>query len=182
MCCQAASELMSLRLDSLLSDEQEARLQEHLSRCEACRVEWAYMLRACSMFDGVVMEPPPVGLSTWVRRRIKRRRAWLSVFRIGVVLLLGVVVLAASGFTSVSMAATWIARNPAMLQALLGPLVRLVDVAGTLWRVLASAIGAAVTLPSVVGCIAGLLIVVALSVQWLRLVAHPPRTGLSRAR
>lgn len=71
--CEEALELISARIDSPLSGEDSARLEEHLSVCPACRA-------LAADFDQLHQElpllaaQPPAGLSEDVMRRIQAER------------------------------------------------------------------------------------------------------------
>lgn len=60
MLCQTEyADLMSLRLDGLLDNDDERRLDEHVDSCEGCRLLWAAMKQADNILSASALEPLP---------------------------------------------------------------------------------------------------------------------------
>ena len=121
MQCREASELMSLRFDSDLSLDEEEALRGHVSGCERCSAEWAWMQRADALFEGVTMAAPPPMLKQAIMARVQRRAAWMVMLRGGMILFLGIVILL--GLVIVPMAAfSWpvatVSNSPAAVSAI----------------------------------------------------------------
>lgn len=75
MQCSKWDEFMSLRLDGLLSPDQQQQLQAHLADCQNCREQWA-ALSALSV--RLKAEPPAVpafGFTARVTARLEQREA-----------------------------------------------------------------------------------------------------------
>lgn len=53
-------ELMSLRLDSMISDSDEHRLNVHLSECSGCAQAWASLYNADDLLRASALDPLPV--------------------------------------------------------------------------------------------------------------------------
>ena len=65
--CEASRELISARIDGMLSSDEEARLDEHLRGCEACRRELREMEEMVSVLRTVERLPAPPELGPRVR-------------------------------------------------------------------------------------------------------------------
>ena len=83
------SETMSLCLDGLLSQADEAGLQAHLARCEPCRGEWEAMCWASSALRAEPAVSPGADLGLRVMERIAQREARRRRVRSSVRLLSG---------------------------------------------------------------------------------------------
>jgi anti-sigma factor RsiW len=60
MLCQTENaDLMSLRLDGLLDNDDERRLDEHVASCDGCRLLWAAMKQADDILSASALEPLP---------------------------------------------------------------------------------------------------------------------------
>ncbi len=70
MYCQQMSQLMSLSLDDALDDAQASLLQSHLIECPACRAEWAAMQHVSHLLAGAPMIAPPAGFTLRVTHRL----------------------------------------------------------------------------------------------------------------
>lgn len=106
MQCERISELMSLRLDDDLSDEEWREVDAHLMGCDACNAQWAAFTRVTALFDAVPMAQPPLDFATSVMNRVAdRTKPAVSPWRAitgWVVLLIGGLVLA-----SLALAIAW---------------------------------------------------------------------------
>jgi predicted anti-sigma-YlaC factor YlaD len=84
MQCSKWDELMSLRLDGLLSPEQEQQLQAHLAGCQTCREQWAVLSWLSLRLKA---EPPAIPASDFAarvtarleQREARRRRLYSSI-------------------------------------------------------------------------------------------------------
>lgn len=66
--------LMSLSLDGLLEDTDRQRLEEHVTSCSACRMEWEAMQQVSSLFERSPMVGPPLGFAIRVERRLEKKK------------------------------------------------------------------------------------------------------------
>lgn len=73
MHCRGAGRLMSLRLDGVLTPEQEERLARHLERCPRCRTAWATMQDIESRLRAAPWVEPRPGLADQVLARVRAR-------------------------------------------------------------------------------------------------------------
>lgn len=99
--CDEALELISARLDGPLSEEENSRLEEHLSACPACRALSAELEVLHQELPGLAVQPP-AGLTERVMDQIhaskvtpfqgkKRQWRWRSLASLAAVLALVVV-------------------------------------------------------------------------------------------
>ncbi len=96
------TERMSLSLDGLLSESEEAGLQAHLAECEPCRMEWEAMCWASSALRAEPAASPGADLTLRVTARIAQREARRRRVRGSVRLLSGAIGLwALAGLASV---------------------------------------------------------------------------------
>ena len=73
--------LMSLALDGLLDSANRQRLEQHMSTCATCRVEWQAMAQVAALFESSPAVGPPLGFAVRVERRLaekskKKRQAF----------------------------------------------------------------------------------------------------------
>lgn len=75
--------LMSEALDGVLTPADQARLEDHLARCEACRARWQVWQALDARLHAMPMAEPPAQLATQVAARLhhleRHRRARLLV-------------------------------------------------------------------------------------------------------
>jgi predicted anti-sigma-YlaC factor YlaD len=65
--------LMSLDLDGLLEAGDKQRLQQHLSTCSSCQVEWEGMRQVSVLFETAPMAGPPLGFALRVEQELEER-------------------------------------------------------------------------------------------------------------
>lgn len=183
MRCREASERMSLRLDSALAEGDEQALREHLAGCESCAAQWQMIQRVDALFAQVDLASPPPAFAQQVMGRIQRRSLGLSIVRHGLLLLLGLIILSALTLGPLlapqSPLATLL-HNPSILNALIGTLVRLVDILRTLLRAMGLVWGAILSSPCWIVLLGCTLSVGLLALWWLRLVARPAQPVTQR--
>jgi len=178
MRCLEASELMSLRLDSNLSSQEEQALQEHLLTCEGCRAEWEAMQRASALFHGATLAAPAPDLFSRVMGGIRLRDLRLAILRNSLFLLLGAVILTAlalSLWTTVASPVGAILDNPPLISAVASIVVGLFDLVGTLLRAMALVLRTILACPSSVGLVGYVAAAGALALWWIRLVSGRTR-------
>ncbi len=73
MHCRGAGRLMSLRLDGVLTPDQEAQLARHLERCPRCQSTWAAMQDIESRLRAAPWVEPRPGLTERVLARVRAR-------------------------------------------------------------------------------------------------------------
>ena len=178
MHCLEASELLSLQLDTDLSPDAEQSLREHLVSCVPCQLEREKMQRVNALFaQPEFLTPAPV-FAQGVMMAVARRRRWLSLLRGGLVVMLGLVILAGLGLAPLLALMTTALDNPSIINAVVDMVVRLVAVSGTLLRAVGLIIQALCERPGCLYIGAYLALALALSLGWLRLVARPVRQGM----
>lgn len=171
MQCLKASEIMSLRLDKMTTQEEEQALEAHLATCRDCQITWQRMQRACAIFDSAVFVDPPPLLAQKVMNRIHRRAIWRSILRGSVFFVLGLAVIAALAFIPFLIAPS--SLTPTLVNLLWESLVRLGMALATLIRALM------LVLQLLLGGTNGLILlaffvaVSGITLGWLRLVANP---------
>jgi predicted anti-sigma-YlaC factor YlaD len=75
MQCSRCDELMSLRLDGLLSSDQEQQLQAHLVDCQACREQWAVVSWLSLRLQAEPLATPASDFTARVTARLEQREA-----------------------------------------------------------------------------------------------------------
>jgi len=183
MRCREASELMSLRLDSALAEGDEQTLREHLAGCESCAAQWQMIQRVDVLFAQVDLASPPPAFSQLVMGRIQRRSLGLSIVRHGLLLLLGLIILSAltlGPLLAPQSPLTTLLRNPSILNAFIGTLVRLVDILRTLLRAIGLVWGAILSSPCWIVLLGCTLSVGLMALWWLRLVVRPAQPVTQR--
>jgi len=173
MQCSRWDELMSLRLDGLLSADQEQQLQAHLVDCQACREQWAALSWLSARLEA---EPPAAPVSDLAarvtarleQRELRRRRLYsgigICIGSLGLWAAAAVVVLVLSAvLLEPSLYATLLDVGLSVLRSTLA----LLSVVGrALWAV----VRAVVTRPSGLLLIGYGLLAVALATFWTRVV------------
>lgn len=76
--CDQAMELLSARLDGVLTPEEEAGLEEHLAQCPECRALAADLAELHDAMPGLYQEPPPE-LKERVMAQIRAENAPISL-------------------------------------------------------------------------------------------------------
>lgn len=176
MQCLIASELMSVRFDSHLTEKEEETLQGHMAGCKRCRAEWSWVQRADALFEGVPLATPSPLLAERIMARVQRRAAWMAMLRGGMILFLGIVIIL--GMVLVPMAAlsgpvATVSSSPATVSALVGVVVRIVDILLTLLQAACLILRAVVASPGIAALVAYALGAAVLALWWVRLVAGP---------
>lgn len=64
---------MSLRLDGLLTQEEELALQTHLGSCQACQEQWEAMLWTSSLLATELAAVPPSAFTARVQHLLQQR-------------------------------------------------------------------------------------------------------------
>ncbi len=101
--CQVYRVWMSLKLDALLSQEQERALQAHLAVCTACRAEWEALQVVSHLLDDQPMVPAPPGFVARVEHHLARERAARQRGVMGAAaLVLGALLMATLGLSSLA--------------------------------------------------------------------------------
>ena len=180
MCCLEYSEMMSLYADSLLTEEQEETLLQHVELCSECRAEWQAIQRLGSLFDGIAFSAPPPTLVGAVMNDIARHERWSAFLRGGRSFFLSAAVLMAWGMVPLVWVLLIILGNPPLGQALATVTLRVVDILGTLLRAVELPLRAIVAGPNVIVLVGWITLAAALTLGWIRLVAG--RTDLARVK
>jgi predicted anti-sigma-YlaC factor YlaD len=63
---------MSLALDGMLDGAEQARLDQHVAGCSACRLEWEAMQEVSALFALSPQVGPPLGFAVRVERRLAK--------------------------------------------------------------------------------------------------------------
>lgn len=71
MSCDKCLELLSVRLDGTLTEEEERELEEHLAACPACRAAGAQLAALQGAFDELEDVEAPEGFARGVMERIR---------------------------------------------------------------------------------------------------------------
>jgi len=180
MQCSEASELMSLRLDGMLSEAESRSLDEHIASCQACVRDWRGLCSLSALFEQAAPAVPPPQLLGTVVARVRRRAAWMRLVRLGSLTVLGLIILfALLGVPAIS-AVSATASRPATLRALIGLLVLAASVLRSVCGAFGFMLGVLYAGPSwllalAYVCLTGLLIA-----AWLRLVTQPERSAWHR--
>jgi predicted anti-sigma-YlaC factor YlaD len=130
--CQVYRLWMSLKLDGLLTQDQERALQAHLATCAACRAEWETLQLVSCLLKTQPMIPAPTGFVARMERRLAAARAAKRRSVIGAAALaMGALLLATLSLSSLAgfIFQIWpLLSQPSLLDNLTGWLTRLVDV------------------------------------------------------
>ena len=180
MHCPDAAELMSLRLDGLVSESQAEALKDHVASCATCASAWEAMRAVAVLFEGAVPVAPPPGLEARVMVRVRARMTRRRYARGALLSLLALVVMVALCGAPALTALSVTANQPAIVRAIVGLVVPVVSM---LQSVLAGGRLLASALLSGRMCLLalGYVIVVGLLIgAWARLVTHPERTAWRR--
>lgn len=175
MRCPEASEAMSLRLDLDLSTQQEQAFQEHLVVCERCRSEWQMLQQMDALLAQVGFAIPSPLFTQKVMVKIQRRAAWLNALRAGAVFVLMLVILATLGIAPLITLSFFIGSalsTPSLVAALVGVMMRLLNISSALLRAVALMVEAFLGGPNCLLMIGYLLLAGALVLLWMRLVSR----------
>ncbi len=172
--CEVYRRWMSLKLDGLLTQDQERALQAHLATCAACRAEWEALQFVSCLLDEQPMVPAPSGFVVRVERRLAAERGTKRRGVIGATALaLGALSLAALGLSSLAglLFQLWpLLNQTSLLDNFTGWLTRLVDVCLAIGRAVVLLVD---SLFDVVGgpvLLVYVLILLLLTALWSRLV------------
>ena len=171
MQCLKASEIMSLRLDKMTTQEEEQALEAHLATCRDCQVTWQRMQQACAIFDSAVFVEPPPLLAQKVMNRIRRRVIWQTILRRSIFFVLGLAVVAALVF--VPFLITPSNLTPTVVNLLWGSIVRVGMVIATLMRALLLVIQLLLGGKNGLILLAFFVAACGITLGWLRLVTNP---------
>ena len=94
MNCQQIGQLMSLSLDDALTADKARQLQTHLDGCQSCQAKWTSMKCVSQLFTDAPLVPPPAGFAAKVSQRLAQREARRQWIFGGLILLMGIIVLA----------------------------------------------------------------------------------------
>jgi predicted anti-sigma-YlaC factor YlaD len=173
MQCLHASELMSLRLDGLLDEPDERRLEVHLAGCPTCQNQRARLSRVASLFADAPMPLPPPTLQRNIMAAVQRRSRLAEMWRRSALLVLGAVLAAVAFVLSMVLVVTSMAADPLAVQQAVGSLIKITGVGrslgGALALVLRALIGGMnwVLLPGCLALVIGMLLV------WWSLLSMP---------
>ncbi len=171
MQCLKASEIMSLRLDKMTTQEEEQALEAHLATCRDCQITWQRMQRACAIFDSAAFVDPPPLLAQKVMNGIHRRTIWRAILRGSVFFVLGLAVIAALVLIPFLISPS--SLTPTVINLLWESTVRMGMVLATLIRALM------LVLQLLLGGTNGLILLAffvaacGVTLGWLRLVTNP---------
>jgi anti-sigma factor RsiW len=93
MHCKQASEMMSMRLDDRLDENESALLNEHLVGCQACQTQWQKLQALDCLLSAAPMVQSPVRVRVQVMTRLERRDQARRAIIGGTTLTLGTVAL-----------------------------------------------------------------------------------------
>jgi anti-sigma factor RsiW len=165
MQCLHASELMSLRLDGLLDESDERRLEIHLASCPACQNQWARLSRVEALFANAPALAPPPALQRNIMTAVRQRSRLAEIRRRSALLVLGVVLATLAFVVPVMLVIMSVAADPMIVQQAVGNLVRIAGLArslgGALVLVLRALVGGMnwVLLPGCLALVIGMLLV-----------------------
>lgn len=74
MACDRYVQMLSARLDGLLSGEEDRELEEHLARCPGCRALWKELEQLRQGFGELPEVPAPQGFAQGVMDRIRAEK------------------------------------------------------------------------------------------------------------
>ena len=175
MRCHRATELMSLRLDTMLEEDERLELDAHLADCALCQETWAAMRQVSMLFASAPMVAPMPGFASRVSERIARRQSRKQLVAGYVVLAGGLLLLLALPLTylagPISTVGRAVAQQPEMVSDGLGLLARLGNIAGSLLEacwLLARAVFGVMPMTFLAPCV---LLAGALVVYWTRLIS-----------
>ncbi|MFN8482772.1 MAG: zf-HC2 domain-containing protein [Anaerolineae bacterium] len=181
MQCEQISELMSLHLDGLASDEEWQAVGAHMLGCGACSARWTALSRVTTLFDDVPMAQPPPDFTARLMNRVADRRQpvsspWRAITG-WIVLLMGGVIL-----VSLALALAWQSVWPWLVElggGLGAPAIadRAVELAVNLPSV-GAALVLALPLPLILGYV---LVTLALATAWVYALGRLHFRGIEQA-
>ena len=133
---ERAEELMSLRLDGLLSEREEAALQAHLRSCQRCAQIWQRMSAVSVLLESQPAVGPGPGFVEQILEKARRRRRrariglWLKRF---LAVLLGCLLMGGAFALSIGGLA---AANPGLFQLMVDVAISLLTLGGALYDAL----------------------------------------------
>lgn len=175
MRCPEASEAISSRLDAPLPREVEAALRAHLDACPQCDLEQRMVEELSELLVGVEMARPAPLFTERVMARVARQRRLASWLRGSVILVLGIVVglsLTLIPLLSPSSPVASAMARPSLVSSVVGLLVRMAGVAGTLLGALGLLARALFGAPEYVGLVGIVALTTLLMLTWLRIVTR----------
>ncbi len=170
---------MSLRLDGALSDDEERALDAHLAVCAACSADWAHMQSACDAFSALTLAEPPAQFAARVMQRVQRRSRRLSLARAGLSVLLVALMLSTlfiAPLRALFSITESVSSVPALISTLVGAIVGVASVAGTVLGALQVVLKALISSPTWLVLAGYLAICAVVAVTWARLALRRPQT------
>ena len=170
---------MSLRLDGALSGEEQRALDAHLAACAECKADWERMQNACAPFSTLTWAEPPAQLSAHVMQRVQRRSRRLSLARAGLsVLLVGLMLstLFIAPLRALFSVGETVTSVPALISTLVGAVVGVAGVLGTMAGALQVVLQALFSSPTWLVLAGYLAICAVVAVAWSRLALQRPQT------
>jgi anti-sigma factor RsiW len=170
MGCEGVPEWMAQALDGDLGPKERESLENHLARCERCRVEWERLQAVERLLQGTVMARPSAGFAGRVMAHLDRRRRLGRAFLGGLALAAGTAVV-----VSLTLApALWTLpglTNELLALSCAGDVLigRLADAAGTMLNSLRLS-AEALALPVVSLLLCGLILALVANLMWLSLI------------
>ena len=184
MNCKETGQLMSLSLDDALTADEARQLQMHLGFCQSCQARWISMKRISQLFTDAPMVPPPADFAVKVSQRLAQREARRRWILGGLILLMGIIVLAVLALPAIIAARTALEQLPIyslLLSHGLQLILKLISVARPLAKAGWLAITALLSPSGRPILISYSFAVFALTAFWVRLVSGQQR-GYREAR
>ena len=179
--CQVYRVWMSLKLDGLLTRDQERALQAHLATCADCRTEWEAMQFVSCLLERQPMVPAPAGFVARMERRLRAERAVRRRNVMGAAaLVLGALALVTVGLSSLAgiVVSFWpLLKRPALWDAAAGWLSRVADVSLAVGNAVALLLGSLFNTAGGPILLVYILAVLLLTVLWSRLVFRRVRAS-----
>ena len=172
MQCSKASELMSLRLDSLLDSVAQEALGEHLASCSHCEEEWEVLCELARLFQSTPLAAPAPGFTERVTRRLAERRARRELRRGGFLLLGGLALLLLLALPSLVGMGMLIddLSSPALISTGIGALTRLLSALRSVGDAVALLLSAFLSSPAAVLAPAYVVLALVAMFVWTHLV------------
>ncbi len=99
MNCKEIKELMSLKIDDLLSEDEEHILNDHLANCEECKIEYDQLIDTVSALNDLEMMPLPDDFKDTLHEKLLAEKKqskinkvnWRKYSAIAAIFLIGIV-------------------------------------------------------------------------------------------
>ncbi len=174
MNCGQLSQLMSLSLDDALDGAQTSLLRSHLAECSACQVEWAAMQQVSHLLSSAPMIAPPPGFTLRVTQRLDSRETKRRELFGGMALVMGSLSLTSLLIPLVAgmFILLWQACNhPSLLSRIVYLVTRLVTLLNPLLEAGRLMLTVLFPTPGLLILFVYAVVVLALTIVWLRLTA-----------